>query len=79
MHTPHAPALVTSLLARKTGLPWVYHVHSPAARDSTRGTLNRVNQWIEHHALRSCQQLITVSRSLRVRCFAAEFRASDWP
>ncbi len=69
-HTPRT-ALIASLLALRTGLPWVYHVHSPTARDSTRGALNRVNQWIERHSLRSCQQLITVSRSLRremLRC-----------
>jgi len=80
-HTPRT-ALVTSLLARKTGLPWVYHVHSPTARDSTRGTLNRVNQWIERHALRSCQQLITVSRSLRremLRCGVSRERLAVVP
>lgn len=80
-HTPRT-ALITSLVARRTGLPWVYHVHSPTARDSTRGTLNRVNQWIEHHSLRSCQQLITVSRSLRremLRCGVSRARLAVIP
>lgn len=63
-HTPRT-ALATSLVALRTGLPWVYHVHSPTARDSTRGLVNRANQWIERFSLRNCQQLITVSRSLR--------------
>ena len=63
-HTPRT-ALATSLLALRTGLPWVYHVHSPTARDSTRNIINRANQWIERFSLRNCQQLITVSRSLR--------------
>ncbi len=69
-HTPRT-ALVTSLLALRTGLPWVYHVHSPTARDSTLGTSNRMNQWAERQALQNCQQLIAVSHSLRremLRC-----------
>lgn len=63
-HTPRT-ALVASLLALRTGLPWVYHVHSPTVRDSTRSFVNRVNGLIEWSALKSCTQLITVSRSLR--------------
>ncbi len=63
-HTPRT-ALITSILAMRTGLPWVYHVHSPTARDSTRGFVNRLNQLIERYSIRNCQQLITVSRSLR--------------
>lgn len=69
-HTPRS-ALVTSLLARRTGLPWVYHVHSPTARDSTRGFVNRINNVIEKISIRSCNRLVTVSRSLRremLRC-----------
>ncbi|MCA9133531.1 MAG: glycosyltransferase, partial [Planctomycetales bacterium] len=63
-HTPRT-ALVTSALARRTGRRWVYHVHSPVARDSTRGLVNLVNGVIERHVLRSCSLLLTVSRSLR--------------
>lgn len=63
-HTPRT-ALVTSLAARRTGLPWVYHVHSPAARDSTRGFLNRLNTFVEQYAMRRCDLLMTVSKSLR--------------
>ncbi len=63
-HTPRT-ALATSLVALRSGLPWVYHVHSPTARDSTRGMINRANLWVERYSLRNCQQLITVSRSLR--------------
>ncbi len=63
-HTPRT-ALVTSLLAVRTGLPWVYHVHSPTARDSTRGLVNRLNQIIERYSIKNCQRLVTVSRSLR--------------
>ncbi len=63
-HTPRT-ALVTSLVARQTGLPWVYHVHSPTSRDSTRGLVNRVNAWIESYSIRKCDLLMTVSKSLR--------------
>ncbi len=63
-HTPRT-ALITSGVARRTGLPWVYHVHSPTARDSTRGFVNRVNDLVERFSLRDCSRLITVSRSLR--------------
>lgn len=63
-HTPRT-ALVASIAARRIGIPWVYHVHSPTARDSTRGVLNRVNSWMEWYAVRQCDLLLTVSRSLR--------------
>ena len=63
-HTPRT-ALITSLVALRSGVPWVYHVHSPTSRDSTRGAVNRVNQLIEHFAVRSCHRLVTVSKSLR--------------
>ena len=63
-HTPRT-ALVAAMVAWRTGLPWCYHVHSPAARDSTRGLVNRFNGWIERWTMDSCARLITVSRSLR--------------
>ncbi len=63
-HTPRA-ALIASLVSRRLGLPWVYHVHSPAARDSTRYMTNRINDWVESIALIGCRRLITVSKSLR--------------
>lgn len=66
-HTPRT-AMITALAARMTGLPWVYHVHSPAARDSSRMMVNKVNAWIERQSLRSCSHLITVSESLRLDC-----------
>ncbi len=62
-HTPRT-AMITSLVAMRTGLPWVYHVHSPTSRDSTRGVVNRVNSWIECYSILNCDCLITVSASL---------------
>jgi len=63
-HTPRS-ALVAGLLAKRLGIPWVYHVHSPTARDSTRAWINRMNDWVEGWALRSSSHIITVSQSLR--------------
>jgi glycosyltransferase involved in cell wall biosynthesis len=62
-HTPRS-ALVAALVSSATGLPWCYHVHSPASRDSTRGLVNRVNGWMEWFSVRSCTKLFTVSQSL---------------
>jgi glycosyltransferase involved in cell wall biosynthesis len=63
-HTPRT-ALVGSLAARRAGVPFVYHVHSPVSRDSTRRLLNRVNSLVEWAAVRRAQRVITVSPSLR--------------
>ncbi|MGB7324427.1 MAG: glycosyltransferase family 4 protein [Rubripirellula sp.] len=66
-HTPRT-AMITSIAAKMTGLPWIYHVHSPAARDSSRAVTNHINAWIERQALRTCSHLVTVSESLRMDC-----------
>lgn len=63
-HTPRS-ALIASFVAKVTGLPWVFHVHSPTARDSTRALINRMNDWMERRTLRSSDHIITVSKSLR--------------
>ncbi len=74
-HTPRT-AVVGRLAAREAGVPLVYHVHSPAGRDSTRRLLNWANSWAEWAALRGATRLIAVSPSLRQymidRGFAAE-------
>lgn len=62
-HTPRT-AIVGRLLAARRDLPMVYHVHSPAARDSTRPWINNVNAMIERVSLQRVACLITVSRSL---------------
>jgi glycosyltransferase involved in cell wall biosynthesis len=63
-HTPRG-ALVAAMAAKQTGVPLVYHVHSPAGRDSTRCVQNWVNKQLERWALRRAEQLIAVSPSLR--------------
>lgn len=66
-HTPRT-AMIAAIASRLSGLPWVYHVHSPAARDSDKSVSNRVNSMIEKLALRNSSHLITVSESLRMDC-----------
>lgn len=63
-HTPRT-AMIASFVAKRCKLPWVYHVHSPTSRDSTRNVINRVNGWVEAYSLRNADHIITVSKSLR--------------
>lgn len=63
-HTPRT-AMVASIASKITGVPWVYHVHSPAARDCEKMLSNRINAWIERRSLSNCSHLICVSNSLR--------------
>jgi glycosyltransferase involved in cell wall biosynthesis len=63
-HTPRT-ALVGRLAARRAGVPFIYHVHSPAGRDSTRRLLNGINALVERAAVREADRLIAVSSSLR--------------
>jgi glycosyltransferase involved in cell wall biosynthesis len=63
-HTPRT-ALVGRLAARRAGVPFVYHVHSPAGRDSTRRALNWINATVEWAAVREADRLIAVSPSVR--------------
>ena len=63
-HTPRT-AMIASFVAKRCKVPWVYHVHSPTARDSTRAIINRINDWVEAYSLRNSDHIITVSKSLR--------------
>lgn len=71
-HTPRS-ALVTSAASQLTGVPWIYHVHSPASRDSARPLANRLNAFVEKFSLPGCAHLITVSESLRLACVVQGF------
>ncbi len=62
-HTPRT-ALVGRLVAKRAGVPFVYHVHSPAGHDSTRQFINAFNSLVEWHSLREADRLIAVSPSL---------------
>lgn len=59
-HTPRS-LMVAAGVARRTGLPLVYHVHSPVGKDSTRWLQNQLNLWIERWSLRRVTQMIAVS------------------
>ncbi len=63
-HTPRS-VLVGSLAAERAGVPLVYHVHSPTARDSTRRLQNFLNAKLERWSVRHAARLIAVSPSLR--------------
>src|SRR5438270_233568 len=55
-HTPRT-ALVGRLAARKADVPFVYHVHSPAGRDSMRKTFNWINAAAEWAVVRGADRL----------------------
>jgi glycosyltransferase involved in cell wall biosynthesis len=63
-HTPRS-LLVGGRAARLAGVPLVYHVHSPAGRDSTRHFSNLANAWLERRSARRAARLIAVSPSVR--------------
>lgn len=63
-HTPRT-AMLTSAASRRSGIPWIYHVHSPASRDGGRRLANAVNAWMESRSLRNASHQIAVSHSLR--------------
>jgi len=73
-HTPRS-VWVGSLAAERAGVPLVYHVHSPTARDSTRRLQNFVNARLERWSTRNAARLIAVSpslvRGMREQGFAA--------
>ncbi len=62
-HTPRS-ALVGRIAARIVGVPLVYHVHSPARRDTTRGLRNWINAASERLTVSGAARLIAVSHSL---------------
>ena len=75
-HTPRS-AMITALAARSLSIPWVYHVHSPTANDSTRRLQNYINAFIEKNSLRRAAHQIAVSSSLREHTIAAGWHAES--
>ncbi len=63
-HTPRS-ALAACLTARLTGLPFVYHIHSPAARDTESPLRNFINKQVDVSCARRAWKLIAVSQSLQ--------------
>jgi len=62
-HTPRT-LLIAALASLITGVPLVYHVHSPTSRDSTHEGRNRLNALVEWLGMRAASALIAVSGSL---------------
>jgi glycosyltransferase involved in cell wall biosynthesis len=56
---------VGRLAARRAQVPFVYHVHSPVGRDSTRWLVNRINVIVGRAAVRDADRVIVVCPSLR--------------
>lgn len=62
-HTPRS-LFVADQVAKRTGMPLYYHVHSPVGNDSNRKWANRINTWCEKRWLRRAEKIICVSQSL---------------
>jgi glycosyltransferase involved in cell wall biosynthesis len=75
-HTPRS-LMVGMRAAKIAGVPLVYHVHSPAGRDSTRRIRNQINMWLERRAGHRAARLIAVSPSVRRYMLEQGFRASQ--
>ncbi len=57
-------AMIASIVSRITGIPFVYHVQSPTARDTANRWKNFVNAAIERISLTRASALVPVSQSL---------------
>ncbi|MGD9126605.1 MAG: glycosyltransferase, partial [Planctomycetia bacterium] len=63
--------LIATVAGWFTRLPVVYHVHSPAAADSTKRWSNRINAMIERFCMGWVTAMIPVSESLGKRTIAS--------
>jgi len=68
--------MVARIVARLTGRPLVYHVHSPTRIDSTRDWQNWANSLVERWSVWRAERLICVSASLAGHMRRAGFPAS---
>jgi glycosyltransferase involved in cell wall biosynthesis len=69
-------ALVGRIAAAMTGVPLVYHAHSPASHDSTRRWMNCLNGWIERQSLRHVSRVIAVSQAMAAHIAREGFEAA---
>lgn len=63
-HTPRS-LFIARAASFLSGIPLVYHVHSPTSRDTTHAWRNRLNHLAERIGLTGVHAMITVSESLR--------------
>ncbi|MCA9104315.1 MAG: glycosyltransferase family 4 protein, partial [Planctomycetales bacterium] len=73
-HTPRS-AMIAARAARRLGIPFVFHVHSPTSRDSTRWLTNWCNHAIEWWSIRQADAIVTVSDTLREHTIASGIAA----
>lgn len=57
-------AMIGSMAAAMTGVPMVYHAHSPSSHDSTRRFTDRINGLVERLCLRRVSRVIAVSQAM---------------
>ncbi|MCC6493102.1 MAG: glycosyltransferase [Pirellulales bacterium] len=74
-HTPRS-LMVGGQAAAIARVPLIYHVHSPAGRDSTRTLQNMINVWLERRTGHRAARLIAVSPSVRRYMIEQGFLAS---
>ena len=74
-HTPRS-LMVADQAAKLARVPLIYHVHSPAGRDSTRWFRNMTNAWLERRTAHRAARLIAVSPSVRRYMIEQGFLAS---
>lgn len=74
-HTPRS-LMVGGKAARLAKVPLIYHVHSPAGRDSTRTVQNMINVWLERRTGHRAARLLAVSPSVRRYMIEQGFLAS---
>jgi glycosyltransferase involved in cell wall biosynthesis len=72
-HTPRS-LIIASMASFWSGLPLVYHVHSPTARDTSEGWKNWAKSWTERVGLFPAAKMICVSHSLRRHMHALGYR-----
>ncbi len=56
--------MIGSIASAITGIPMVYHVHSPISQNTTGQLSDRINSWIERWSLRRAVRVIAVSRAM---------------
>jgi glycosyltransferase involved in cell wall biosynthesis len=74
-HTPRS-LMVGGQAARLAGVPLIYHVHSPAGRDSTHTLRNLANVWLERRTGHRAARLLAVSPGVRRYMIEQGFLAS---
>ncbi len=62
-HLPRS-LFLAAIVSLFTGIPLVYHTHSPTSRDSTNRRKDRINALVERIAMTWCDAVIPVSHSL---------------